>query len=380
MRIGFVVNTIDAQYGLQTGGHLHVFEIAKRTRADEVVLFVPDFAKADVERIVPEARVIAMPSLRRVTSRKLVLFAATLVSWPLRWRELRSCDVLYASSHFLSDTVPAVVARGRRSVVVIFHLVDAPWSRPGNFVVNTIAYVTERLSLLLYRTFGGAIVVVNPGVGEALARMRFENAVVESTCGVAAPSTPIDEDARSTHDVVYLGRLSPTKGLVDLIELWRMVGARVPEARLRIVGDGSPTFVAELRRLVESYDLREKVVLEGRVDDDRKWSILREAALFVFPSKEEGWGIALAEAMTCGAPCVAYDLEPYRYVFPQGLRTAPVGDVARLAAIVTELLLDGAKRRELATAAARLATTFRWDAAMASEARAIAIARSATRR
>lgn len=53
------------------------------------------------------------------------------------------------------------------------------------------------------------------------------------------------------------------------------------------------------------------------VPDDYLYSLLKSSKVFVFPSHEEGWGIAVCEAMAAGLPIVAYDLAPFREFFPR---------------------------------------------------------------
>jgi len=58
--------------------------------------------------------------------------------------------------------------------------------------------------------------------------------------------------------------------------------------------------------------------------------------VFVFPSHEEGYGIAVAEAIAAGKPVVACDLPHYREVFADSLITFPVGDVNALTKRLTD--------------------------------------------
>ena len=97
--------------------------------------------------------------------------------------------------------------------------------------------------------------------------------------------------------------------------------------------------------------------------EERKWELLRESQIFVFPSGEEGWGIAIAEAMCAGLPCVTYDLPVYRDLFTGGRVAVPVGDVAALGATCAALLSDPDRLGRLADEAVVLSKEFTWDKA-----------------
>jgi glycosyltransferase involved in cell wall biosynthesis len=74
--------------------------------------------------------------------------------------------------------------------------------------------------------------------------------------------------------------------------------------------------------------------------------LLKGCELFVFPSNEEGYGIAIAEAIAADKPVLAYELPHYCEVFNDSLVTAPVGDVAGLTARMKDFF---AGRIDLAT-------------------------------
>jgi glycosyltransferase involved in cell wall biosynthesis len=80
------------------------------------------------------------------------------------------------------------------------------------------------------------------------------------------------------------------------------------------------------------------IELAGYVDEATKFDILSRSKLFVFPSVEEGWGIAVAEALAVGTPVVAYDLPVYRSVFGEQLHPVPLKDVGNLVHVVERLL------------------------------------------
>lgn len=110
---------------------------------------------------------------------------------------------------------------------------------------------------------------------------------------------------------VFVGRLSPEKGLPDLVTGWSRVQRQVSGSRLVIVGEGPQE--AELRRLA---DTTHGIVWAGATSDPQVY--LRAADLFVLPSYEEGMSIALLEAMSFGLPVVGTDIPGNRGVIESG--------------------------------------------------------------
>jgi glycosyltransferase involved in cell wall biosynthesis len=148
--------------------------------------------------------------------------------------------------------------------------------------------------------------------------------------------------------VLFIGQLVPRKGFDLLAQAMPLVVRAVPTARFVLVshnraGEG------ELQRLVEEGGVAERVRLLGRVSEEEKQRLLAEAAVVVAPSRYEGFGIPLIEALLAGAPVVTTDVMAGNEVIEHertGLLT-PYGDVEALAAAIVRLLRDPALGRSL---------------------------------
>lgn len=102
-------------------------------------------------------------------------------------------------------------------------------------------------------------------------------------------------------EIIFVGRLNdPRKNTKLLLEAFAHVIKDVPDAKLTLVG-GEPA--AQYTHLIEQLGIRENVSTPGRVDSVVPY--LRRAAVFAFPSHQEGFGIAALEALACGTPVVS---------------------------------------------------------------------------
>jgi len=102
--------------------------------------------------------------------------------------------------------------------------------------------------------------------------------------------------------------------------------------------------------------------------------LLRQARLFVTFSRTEGFGIAIAEALSNGLPVVAWNIPPLREIFgscPSAI-LIPTGDVsAAVAAIAKVLDLPHAQWLALSREASKYTPRFSWDEAATRELRAL---------
>ena len=111
--------------------------------------------------------------------------------------------------------------------------------------------------------------------------------------------------------IVFVGSLTHRKGLDVLLRAWPEVSAARPDANLILVGRNRfPEDSSDARFLEEQLAQMParavpKLYQSGVRDDVDRW--LQVADLFVFPSRREGFGSVMIEAMACGLPCIVTD-------------------------------------------------------------------------
>ena len=167
--------------------------------------------------------------------------------------------------------------------------------------------------------------------------------------------------------VLYIGQLVPRKGFDLLARAMPLVLRAVPEARFVFVSHNRAG-EDELRRIVAEGGVADRLELLGRVSEAEKLRLLGEAAVVAAPSRYEGFGIPLIEAMAAGAPVVTTDVMACNEIIDHernGLLT-PYGDVEALAAAIIRLLRDRPLAARLA-AAGRPEAFARYGAAKLAE-------------
>jgi glycosyltransferase involved in cell wall biosynthesis len=124
----------------------------------------------------------------------------------------------------------------------------------------------------------------------------------------------------------------------------------------------SDGYRAQLAATATALGIGPRVLLTGYVDDATLIALYQSTELFVFPSRYEGYGLPVAEAMACGAPVVGSNTSATaELVDPAG--AFDPDDPAAIARAITRALADESTRRALAAASAAPPPT--WAAAAA---------------
>lgn len=111
-------------------------------------------------------------------------------------------------------------------------------------------------------------------------------------------------ELRECRRVVFLSRLHSKKGLDLLLPAFRTVLHTESAARLVLVGPGEPNYVAELKAICIRLGIVDRVVFTGPLQGDAKWAALAAADVYVLPSYQENFAIALVEALRVSTPVI----------------------------------------------------------------------------
>jgi alpha-1,3-mannosyltransferase len=138
--------------------------------------------------------------------------------------------------------------------------------------------------------------------------------------------------------VISIGRMVPNKALTDLVRAL----ARVVDADWSLVLAGEPNHeeLARIESLIDQLGLRERVTIVLGFEEEEMPRLLQSAALAAFPSKGEGFGIALLEAMAAGVPVLANRIAAHEALLGEDLASQVIdfGDPDAAAKSIRTLL------------------------------------------
>ncbi|MGW3559173.1 GT4 family glycosyltransferase PelF [Streptomyces sp. NPDC000963] len=152
----------------------------------------------------------------------------------------------------------------------------------------------------------------------------------------------------ATPTLSWCGRVDPIKDLETLIRAYAICRAELPALRLRLFGPvpaGNEDYRTRLEKLAAELGVTDGVSFEGRVSDVP--SAYAAGSVVVLSSISEGFPFSLIEAMSCGRATVSTDVGGVREAVGDTGLVVPPREPAVMAAALSALLRDGARRAEL---------------------------------
>ncbi len=269
-----------------------------------------------------------------------------------------------------------LIAIWRVARVSHIDLIHAHWLVPQGLVASVYKTLARKKVLVVATVHGSDVFGLRGRIGTwmkkyALARIDRLAVVSEQlkrsvrqlgyTCPVSVLPMGIDTDlfhprkadirVRFRHNIrgkmlLFVGRLSESKGISYLLEALPVVLKEYPDASLLVVGTGV------LRPLLEEassrLNIRDNVIFTGPMEHNRLPELYATCDLFIAPSvttvtgESEGFGLVIGEAMSCGAAVISSDLESVREMINDNQTgfVVPQRDVRLLGTRIVSLLRD----------------------------------------
>ncbi|KKT76309.1 MAG: Glycosyl transferase GT4 family [Microgenomates group bacterium GW2011_GWA2_44_7] len=231
--------------------------------------------------------------------------------------------VVYASSDFLPDVLPAWLLRKSKHrlwIQKIFHIVPPE---------RIISYLFQKVSLFLIKS-ADLIITDNQGLKEELiGRHGFFTGQVEFISpGIDLKKIATITPSKERYEGIFVGQLRKSKGVFDLIPIWKKVIKVRPAAKLAVIGKDVGGTEKILRMIIQKEKLEKHIIILGFLPKNEDvYALMKASKVLLLPSYEEGFGMVAAEALSCGIKVVAYRLPALEENFKSVVKMVGVGDV-----------------------------------------------------
>ena len=316
-------------------------------------------------------------------------YLVTALLWRFRTAKLPRTDVVATVSDYFCDIIPALALKkrtGAKWIAWIHHCETDPKLRPGNRLVNELTFRMQRWSFRRIAAHVDSAWINDTLAGDEIERRllalgmdkskirRMQNGIDLSAI-TSAPSPTFEHSEHSNirtipQDAVMIG-VRPNKGLHDIIPIWERVQKLRPGTTLTLMGgmSGEAEVVKEIERLKLPITVFKPA--NGFLPAADYYAKIKEAKILFAPSHEEGWGIAVCEAMAAGLPVVAYDLPAYQKIYRDAYKAIPCFDFDAFAKAIVQTLDDPGEFTRLQSLGSACAAQYDWNAIATSDSAAV---------
>ena len=161
--------------------------------------------------------------------------------------------------------------------------------------------------------------------------------------------------------VLYVGSIFTRRHIPELIEGFGRLAARVPGARLEIVGDNRTTPRIDMDQLIAASAASDRVHWRSYISDTDLATLYSTASAFVFLSDYEGFGLTPIEAMAAGIPIVVLDTEISREIYGAAAEYVQRPDPGLIASALERVLTSDAERARLIAAGTQQVERYSWS-------------------
>ncbi len=275
---------------------------------------------------------------------------------------------LYNASEFWMDSLPCIVLKIKfpkiKWIATWFQTAPSPFSgyteqrtngneqRSNKYRMSALLYWLSQLPIKpLISRLADKVIVNNEDE-----KRRFPTHTANNNTIVLIGAVPLKEikNYLTTHhplpnpkyDAVFQGRFHPQKGVLELIDIWKMVVMIKPKAKLAMIGDGP--LMNDVKSQITNHKLQKNIELFGYVfDGEVKFKVFAESKIVVHPAFYDSGGMAAAEAMAFGLPCVGFNLKAYESYYPKGMIKVEIGNKKKFAEKILKLITNSQYYREI---------------------------------
>lgn len=271
--------------------------------------------------------------------------------------------IVYSASEFWMDSLPALILKLKfpkiKWVAAWFQTAPNPLvgfsegGRENTYRLSAFYHWFMQLPIKpLIEGWADFVLVNNEGEKKYFPNLNKQGKTVVILGAVNIEDIKIWQNQHSKlgfkkiYAAVFQGRFHPQKGVVELIDIWKKVTEKLPGAKLAMIGDGP--LMNAVKDRIKQLDLEANIKLLGFVfDGDQKYRIFSQSKIVVHPAFFDSGGMASAEAMAFGIPCVGFDLESYISYYPKGMLKVKIGDFNQFAEEILALLGNEKKREQI---------------------------------
>lgn len=218
--------------------------------------------------------------------------------------------------------------------------------------IITISLFSKEEIIKHYQVAPEKIAVVYNGYNDDLFNQAQDQKALESVLNIYGLERPY---------IFYVGRLEKKKNIAALVEAYALARQKYNlRQKLYLVGDASFGY-DEIKYLINEFSMEGEVMTTGWVEEEHLPFIYKGADAFIFPTKYEGFGIPLLQAMASGTPIAASRVAAIPEIVGDAALFFNPENIKEMARIMADVVHDKTMAKRLADNGLERVKQFSWD-------------------
>lgn len=358
MRI-LILNWRDIKNPKSGGAEVLTHEIAERLVkvGHKVTLFSSFFKNAKKEEIVDGVKII-----RRGHPDARFLFSSVhFLAYKFYKKNEKNIDVVIDEVHGLPFFTSLYVKK--RKIILICEVADELWITMFGLFFGFIGKLLETLYLRFMYKNVPYLTISDSTKGELVKKGVNPRNITVLPIGLSAPKKNRRVKKEKKPTLIFVGRISKSKGVEDAILALEKTLKENLDIRLWIVGNGDKKYIDYLKNMAKKLKILDNVTFWGYVPEEKKFELMERAHILLAPSVKEGWGLIVPEAAFVGTPSVVYNVLGLRDIVLDGVNGVIVkkNTPSEIKKEVIKILYDKNLYKKLRSNAKKSSLNYNWD-------------------
>jgi len=333
------------------GAERRYYEIAKRlAKRHDITVYALNLDGSPRKEIVDGIRIIRVGAKHTLNRRRL----PPLATYPLAILKALASDYdIFDANQGISSFSGFLRPLTKRPIVATFH--DIYWNQWNDYFSFPFSSIGKTMEFLWSKASYSKIMAVSPNTAKKLIRLGFKPPIEVIPSGVDNDFIKKIKPVKDETSVVFVGRLVKYKNIDNLLRAFKAVQNEHPKYKIKIVGTGPEE--GNLKKLAKFLNINAEFY--GFVSEEEKIRIIKSSNVLVNPSSVEGFGLILIEAMACGTPVVAKNLDTY--FFCNKSNSVLYNNDEELENILIELIENKNMAKKLENGGTETSKKYSWD-------------------
>ena len=337
-----------------------------------------DYGVSQRRRIYCKAIDALSPPVNNYVLLSIIYFARTLRILRVLLKEsIKKNTVIYSSSDFWPDFFPALILKIKKQnsikwIAGFYLFAPKPWQKNSPYkgkrwFIGLLYWLTQLPAYWLIKKYADIVFVTSePDVKKFITEERGKNKVIVIRGGIDVEpsrrylrSGKVVPVKKRKYDACFVGRFHYQKGVLELVDIWRLVCERRSDAKLAMIGVGP--LEQDVKKAIQKYNLQGNIDLLGFRDGEAKYDIFKQSKVILHPATYDSGGMAACEAMAWGLPGVSFDLEALETYYPKGMLKTPCFNLKAFAKNILSLLENERLYQRMSREAIQWAREWDWS-------------------